>query len=273
MLSHLTIFLRLFVILFGELAPLEKKSCQTFSFIPLDNYNHFSKWKNAIDSSCVLLFLFCLFIYGLSKYDKIVLGNTNTNNSFQLIQSTCYSLHIDFRIFCWIYLADMLSLSRNEIITCEICGTQTTNPNLARHKKRCWVGTLTCSHCTNFQQNPELKWLITLPKNTLLWLLGLFIEAKHVTKTNLIGWLALSNINRTWSTEFFRNWKCWCYITNGGCWKKQTGIRTTSVQTFISGQWDGERETKSLQLCYGYSRPKISVWKIRCYVWQSQMCS
>ena len=44
----------------------------------------------------------------------------------------------------------MPSLNRNEKVTCENCGTQTTKLNLARHKKRCSVGTLYCTYCPNF---------------------------------------------------------------------------------------------------------------------------
>ena len=38
----------------------------------------------------------------------------------------------------------MPALDRNVKIICESCGTQTTKLNLARHKKRCTVGTLYC---------------------------------------------------------------------------------------------------------------------------------
>ena len=44
----------------------------------------------------------------------------------------------------------MFSLNRNEKVTYENCGTQTTKLNLARHKKRCSVGTLFCTQCPNF---------------------------------------------------------------------------------------------------------------------------
>ena len=44
----------------------------------------------------------------------------------------------------------MPSLNRYEKFTCETSGTQTTKPNLARHKKRCSVGTLYCTQCPNF---------------------------------------------------------------------------------------------------------------------------
>ena len=43
----------------------------------------------------------------------------------------------------------MPSLNRNEKVTCENCGTQTTKLNLARHKKRCSVGTLYCTQSPN----------------------------------------------------------------------------------------------------------------------------
>ena len=44
----------------------------------------------------------------------------------------------------------MPSLNRNEKVTCENRGTQTTKLNFARHKKRCSAGLLYCTHCPNF---------------------------------------------------------------------------------------------------------------------------
>ena len=49
----------------------------------------------------------------------------------------------------------MPSLNRNEKVTCENCGTQTTKLNLARHKKRCSVGTLYCTHCPNLSTKSQ----------------------------------------------------------------------------------------------------------------------
>ena len=41
-------------------------------------------------------------------------------------------------------------LNHNEKASCENCGTQTTQFNLARHRKRCSVVSTICSSCTNF---------------------------------------------------------------------------------------------------------------------------
>ena len=49
----------------------------------------------------------------------------------------------------------MLSLNRKEKVTCGDCGTQTTKLNLARHKKRCSVGTLYCTQCPNFSTKSQ----------------------------------------------------------------------------------------------------------------------
>ena len=49
----------------------------------------------------------------------------------------------------------MPSLNRNEKITCENCGNQTTRNNIVRHKKRCSVGTLYCTHCPNFSTKSQ----------------------------------------------------------------------------------------------------------------------
>ena len=44
----------------------------------------------------------------------------------------------------------MPSINRNEKVTCGNCGVQITKLNLARHKKRCFAGTLYCTQCPNF---------------------------------------------------------------------------------------------------------------------------
>ena len=70
--------------------------------------------------------------------------------SFALLQSSCFNVHVYFRLFCATTIIEMPSLNRNEKVTFENCGTQTTKINLARHKKRCSVGTLHCTQCPNF---------------------------------------------------------------------------------------------------------------------------
>ena len=49
----------------------------------------------------------------------------------------------------------MRSLNRYEKITREKCGNQTTKLNLARHKKKCSVGTLYCTQCPNFSRKTQ----------------------------------------------------------------------------------------------------------------------
>ena len=49
----------------------------------------------------------------------------------------------------------MPSLNRNEKVTCENCGTQTTKLNLARHRKSCSAGTLFCTQCPNFSTKSQ----------------------------------------------------------------------------------------------------------------------
>ena len=49
----------------------------------------------------------------------------------------------------------MPSLNRNEKVTCENCGTQTTKLNLARHKKSRSAGTLYCTQCPNFSTKSQ----------------------------------------------------------------------------------------------------------------------
>ena len=43
----------------------------------------------------------------------------------------------------------MTALNRNEKLTCDNCGTQTTRKNIVRHKTRCSAGTFYCTQCPN----------------------------------------------------------------------------------------------------------------------------
>ena len=43
----------------------------------------------------------------------------------------------------------MPALDRNEKITCDNCGTQTTKKNIVRHKSSCSAETLYCTQCPN----------------------------------------------------------------------------------------------------------------------------
>ena len=70
--------------------------------------------------------------------------------SFALLPSSCLNPHVYFRLIFQTPNIEMPSLNRNENVTCENCGTQTTKLNLARHKKRCSAGTLYCPQCPNF---------------------------------------------------------------------------------------------------------------------------
>ena len=49
----------------------------------------------------------------------------------------------------------MPSLNRNEKVTCEKCGNQTTRNNIVRHKKSCFAGTLYCPQCPNFSTKSQ----------------------------------------------------------------------------------------------------------------------
>ena len=49
----------------------------------------------------------------------------------------------------------MPDLERNENITCDNCGTQTTKKNIVRHKTRCSVGTRDGTQCPNFSTTSQ----------------------------------------------------------------------------------------------------------------------
>ena len=69
---------------------------------------------------------------------------------------------LSFRLFCQTTITEMPSLIREEKITCENCGTQTTRNTIVRHRKRCSVGTLYCTQCPNFstKSQSDLKYHI-----------------------------------------------------------------------------------------------------------------
>ena len=82
--------------------------------------------------------------------------------SFALLLSSRFNLYVHFRLFCPTTIIEMPSLIRKEIITSENCGTQTKRNNIVRHRKRCSVGTLYCTHCPNFstKSQKDLKYHI-----------------------------------------------------------------------------------------------------------------
>ena len=88
--------------------------------------------------------------------------------SCALLPTSRFNLHVYFRLLCQTPIIEIPSLNRNEEVTCEIYGTQTTKLNLARHKKRCSVGTLYCTQCPNFSTKPEM-----IGNTTLLRSIGL----------------------------------------------------------------------------------------------------
>ena len=77
------------------------------------------------------------------------------NISFSLLPSSRCNLHVFSRLFCRTTNIEMPSLNRYEKVTCENCGTQTTKPNLARHRKICSAGTLFCTQSPNFSTKSQ----------------------------------------------------------------------------------------------------------------------
>ena len=72
-------------------------------------------------------------------------------------------------------------LNRYEKVTCINYGTQITKLIIARHKKSCSAGHWFVPNVPTSLQNRELTWTITLPRNTLKQLLGLFMNGKNMT--------------------------------------------------------------------------------------------
>ena len=100
-----------------------------------------------------------LSFYGIFRIREKICKNTCYKFfsiiSFALLPSSRFNLHVYFRLFCQTIIIEMPSLIRQEKITCENCGTQTTRNNIVRHKKRCSVGTLYCTQCPNFSTKSQ----------------------------------------------------------------------------------------------------------------------
>ena len=73
----------------------------------------------------------------------------------------------------------VLSLNRYEKVTCENCGAQTTQPNLARNKKNCSAGTLHCSQCPNFSTKLQSHLNYHIAKKHSVPKLDITIKCKH----------------------------------------------------------------------------------------------
>ena len=102
--------------------------------VALPLYGNFRRWEQKVKNTCY-------------KFFAII--------SFALLPSSRFNLHVYFRLLCQTPIIEMPPLNRNEKVTCESFGTQTTKPNLARHKKRCSVGTLHCTQCPNFSTKSQ----------------------------------------------------------------------------------------------------------------------
>ena len=107
----------------------------------------------------VLPFMVAVSFYGNFRRWEKICKNTCQEFfaiiSFALLLSSRFNLHVYFRLLCQTSIFEMPSFNQNEKVTCENCGTQTTKLNLARHKKRCSVGTLYCTQCPHFSTKAQ----------------------------------------------------------------------------------------------------------------------
>ena len=107
----------------------------------------------------VLPFMIASSFYGIFRVRENICKKTCYKFlaivSVALPPSSRFNLQVFFRILCQTPFIEMLSLNRNEKVNCDKCGTQTANLNLARHKKRCSVGTLYCTHCPDFSTKSQ----------------------------------------------------------------------------------------------------------------------
>ena len=102
--------------------------------VALSFYGIFRIWEKIIKKTCYKIFAII---------------------PFALLPSSRFNLNVYFRLLCQTPINEGPSLNRNEKVTCENCGTQTTKPNLARHKKRCSVGTMYCIQGPNFSTKSQ----------------------------------------------------------------------------------------------------------------------
>ena len=104
-------------------------------------------------------FLVALLFYGTFRIWQEICKNTCYNFfaiiSFALLPWGRFNLQIFFRLLFQTPIFEMPSLIRTEKVTCVNCGTQTTKLSLARHKKRCSVGTRYCTQCHNFSTKSQ----------------------------------------------------------------------------------------------------------------------
>ena len=79
-----------------------------------------------------------------------------------MLELSCFDFYVPFRSFCLTLFTQTPSLNRYERAKCENRSTQTTQPNLARHKKRCSIGPLYYTECPNFStlSQDDLKYHI-----------------------------------------------------------------------------------------------------------------
>ena len=58
-------------------------------------------------------------------------------------------------MFCYTLVIETISIKSYEKVKCKKCGTQTRKLNLARRRKRCTVGRLSCTKCPNFSTTSQ----------------------------------------------------------------------------------------------------------------------
>ena len=202
MLIHLINFLRQSVTILGEHVLLGRFS-QTSCLIPLSKFPFFTigmkigKMKE--------------FEWQLLRYFPLRLVFPSMDFAF-MVEMYCVTLAGCFSpivfLLCYSQVASIITLQIKPLYTyywyawsqpqrtnsCENCRTHTPRTNLAHHKKVLLLGDYFVPSVPIFPQSPEIKRSITLPRNTLKQLPGLFINAKYVTKT-FTAFAICENIN------------------------------------------------------------------------------
>ena len=136
--------------------------------VALSFYGIFHIWKKILKNSCYKFFAI---------------------NSFALLQSNRFNLHVCFRSIFQTIITEMRSLIRKEKIERVNCGTQTTRNNTERD------GTLYCTQRPNFSTTSQDNWNYHIPQNLSfssvnfdiksLWILRFFINIKTPNMASL----------------------------------------------------------------------------------------
>ena len=189
MLIHLNNFPRQFSNIEGELFRLKclYTEAVSSSYLIFQLQSFFKIHREWLTALSLFPFMVSLSNCGLSRYGRNVFSNTCymffTTDFFALLQSCCFTFNVNFRLICYIHITDIPALNRDEKITCESCGTQTTKRSFVQHRTRCSAGSLTCHSCFNVSTKLRAKMIYHFAKKNFIATARDLIKSNFLTKT------------------------------------------------------------------------------------------